>query len=363
MNIWFAANIPEDSCGGVSRSMRELSEGLEKHGHHTTIMYGNKGIFGCNYLVFALKLCLRMVAHTGNRPQWIIARSTDGVLCAVAVKILGLTTKVVLHNHGWEEYVYETEKKLPRALISSPTSWKARAIRFPLLRAGLFFCTFCLSGTIFETRWLAQRYPLCRKKMRYLPNGVCTRQAPYWLKDHKVPLHILAVGGHTWKKNIGHSIAVFNKIAERKPEARFFLVGAGFDKGALRGLRQEIKDKIVVVPEEKPGLMSRWYMECPFIISSSRFEGGHSLVILEALSYGCVVFASDLPSTKEIITHARNGILISGVSAGDDAKVIIDVLAKKDLMLRIRQNACRTALRNRWDRQVDRLEDILCLKQ
>jgi glycosyltransferase involved in cell wall biosynthesis len=367
MNIWFAANIAEDSYGGVGRSMLELSEGLKKRGHRTTILYGGRGIFGGNYLAFALNLCIRLLASAGNAPAWIIARSTDGVVCAAAVKIFGLATKVALHNHGWEEYAYEMEKKLPRAIISPRTSWKARAVRFPLLRLSLLLCNRCLSGTLFETRWLGRRYPRHRKKLCYLPNGVRTPQDLYWLKRPDIRLNILAVGGLTWKKNISHSIAVFRKVADYEPGARLFLVGAGFGKEdasfLLKDLGRDEKDKIIVVPEEKPGLMWRWYTECPFVISSSRFEGGHSLVILEALSYGCVVFASNLASTKEIINHAENGILMDGISAENDAKVILDVLDKKDLIERIRRNAFRTAQRNRWDRQAGRLEDILCLKR
>jgi glycosyltransferase involved in cell wall biosynthesis len=367
MNIWFAANIPKDSYGGVGRSMRELSEGLQKRGHPTTIVYGRTGILGCNYLVFALKLCLRLLAHAGNAPAWIIARSTDGVLCAAAAKMLGLKTKVALHNHGWEEYVYETEKKFPRAIISPVTSRKARVVRFPLLRASLSSCTCCINGTLFETRWIAHQYPHHREKMRYLPNGVSVFQDQYWQKGREAPLNILAIGGPTWKKNIEHSIAVFNKIADHEPKARLFLVGAGFDKGDAPGAIKELlldkNDRTTIVPEERPERMPRWYTLCPFVISSSRFEGGHSLVILEALSYGCVVFASGLPSTKEIITHARNGVLIGGANADNDAKVVLEVFAQKDLMEQIRRNAFGTAYRNRWDRQVNRLEEILCAKQ
>lgn len=366
MNIWFAANIPEGSNGGVSRSMQELSHGLQKHGHCTEIVYGGKGKVGCNYLVFALYLGLRLVVRAGNPPDWIVARSTDGVLCAAAARLLGLKTKVALHNHGWEEYVYEVEKKLPRALVSSPTSWKARAVRFPLLRASLCLCTCCLSGTLFETGLLAKRYPRHRKKMFYLPNGVHTRQEAYWIKAQEAPLHILATGGQTWKKNIGHSIEVFSIIADHFPRARLFLVGVGYGKGdadlGIHDCSNDTKNRIEVVACEKPELMARWYTECPFVISSSRFEGGHSLAVLEALSYGCVVFASALPSTREIITHERNGILMSGAGAVDDARIIIDLLKKKELIVHIRQNALRTAWRNRWDRQVGRLEAIICPK-
>jgi len=366
MNIWFAANIPEDSWGGVSRSMRELSSGLQKHGHCTTIVWGTRGVVRGNYLVFAFALCKRLLLHAAQPPDWIIARSTDGVLCALAAKTFRMKTKIALHNHGWEERAYEVEKKLAHDFVARATTWRARSLRFPLLRATLFLCNCCLSGTLVETRWLARRYPLCRKKLRYLPNGVQLGQSPYWNQQPAAGRNFLAVGGNTWKKNIGHSMAVFKNIADHIPGARLFLVGAGFNKGdapfVLKDLWHDKKDRIEVIPEEKPEFMSQWYKQCPFFISSSRFEGGHSLAILEALSFGCVVFATDIPSTREFIFNKSNGIIIGGINVEDDSKTILEVLSDKDLVARIRHNAFRTAGRNRWERQVNRLEEILCPK-
>ena len=65
-----------------------------------------------NYLVFAFALCKRLLLHAAKPPDWIIARSTDGVVCALAAKIFGMKTKIALHNHGWEERAYEVEKRL-----------------------------------------------------------------------------------------------------------------------------------------------------------------------------------------------------------------------------------------------------------
>jgi glycosyltransferase involved in cell wall biosynthesis len=123
-----------------------------------------------------------------------------------------------------------------------------------------------------------------------------------------------------------------------------------------------LQDSFLIVPLENPDGMKQWYMQCPFFISSSRYEGGHSLAVLEALSFGCVVFAADTPSMREVIIDKSNGILIHGNSAEDDALIILDVLADKNLVARLRQNAFRTARRNTWDRQVKRLKAILCAK-
>lgn len=362
MNIWFAANIPEDSWGGVSRSMHELSIGLQKYGHRTTVVWGTRGVVRGNYLFFAFALCKRLLSHAAKPPDWIIARSTDGVLCALAVKIFGMKTKIVLHNHGWEERSHEVEKRQARGLVAKGTTWRARLLRFPLLRATLFLCNCCISGTLVETRWLARRYPLCRKKLKYLPNGVSLGQESFWEKQPIAHRDFLAVGGNTWKKNLKSTTGIFRNIAVRLPDARLIMVGTGVNSDDCCHILKGLEQNYWIVPSETLEGMAQWYKQCPFFISSSRFEGGHSLAILEALSFGCVVFATDIPSTREFIFNKSNGVLIGGINVEDDAKTILAVLDDKDLLARIRHNAFRTALRNRWDRQVDRLEEILCPK-
>jgi glycosyltransferase involved in cell wall biosynthesis len=360
VNVWFAANIPKQSKGGIARSMRGLSEGLGQRGHCVRILLSTSDYGGDNYLVFAMKLGLRLLLRLRNPPDWIIARSSDGFFCALVAKTFALKTRVALHNHGWEENVYEVEQRLPRSLISFPTTWKARMFRFPLLRLTLSLSDCCLSGTLSELRWLGGRYPKHRRKMRYVPNGVRAGRESTWEGRSDAPMHFLSVGGETWKKNLGHVVAVFGELRKRAPVARLFLVGTG--SNAIKGvvLTEDDRAAMTIVAEEDPQRMSQWYETCPYFISCARYEGGHSLAILEALSHGCVVFASAIPSTKEIITNNNNGVLLSGVDVMEDAAKIAGALANGAMIDRIRRHALRTAQRNRLDRQIIRLEKVLC---
>jgi glycosyltransferase involved in cell wall biosynthesis len=364
VNIWFAANIPQESCGGVARSMRGLSEGLRQgHGFDTEIVYGFRGRIRGNYLFFACSLCLRLLLHVKNPPRWIIARSTDGVFCAIAARTLGIKTKIALHNHGWEEIAYCIEKKLPADFVGARSTWRARFIRFPLLRTAIFFCDRCISGTLCETRWLAKRYPLGRKKYAYIPNGVAVGSEALWeSRGASGENAFLSVGGNTWKKNLGNTIGVFKNIVARLPDANLVLVGTG---GNIKYFSEELRDyrrNYLIVPLENPDGMATWYEKCPYLISSSRYEGGHSLAILEAMSFGCVVFATDIPSTREIIVDKKNGVFIGGHSAEEDARTILEVVADRELVARIRTGAFHSARRARWSRQVGRLKAVLCLE-
>lgn len=226
MKIWFAADIPPHVTGGVARSMNELAAGLRKRGHQVTIITCEQ-LPAPQYLLFALRFCLYYIMHFMNRPDWIIARSTDSVFCAVMIALFKLRTKIILHNHGWEECVYSLEKKLPSSFLTSPTGWKALLIRFPLLRLTLKLCTCCISGTEHEVDYLRKRYPAYASKCTYISNGAHPRETVFWNSGKEQPFRFLTVGGNTWKKNLIHSLRIFSRIRKSYPEARLFIVGTG----------------------------------------------------------------------------------------------------------------------------------------
>ena len=97
MKIWFAAAIPCSSQGGVNRVMCEQARGLAARGHTTACVYP-EARWERTYLGFAAGLAWRMLRAGSRRPDWIIARSCDGVFCALVCAALRLRTRVVLHN-------------------------------------------------------------------------------------------------------------------------------------------------------------------------------------------------------------------------------------------------------------------------
>ena len=193
-----------------------------------------------------------------------------------------------------------------------------------------------------------------------MPNGVQILNSGFWSGREEVPLNILAIGSMTWKKNLNHTIAVFKEIVHQWPQSRLFIIGAGLNKNDLPC---QLPKEITLVPEVRSDAMTRLYTTCPYLISSSRYEGGHSFAIVEAMSYGCVVFASEISSTVEILRDNYNGFLITGANVSEDATIISTGLKEKDLLIAIRYHAFCSARRNRWERQTQRLERILCLKR
>jgi glycosyltransferase involved in cell wall biosynthesis len=337
--------------------MRELADGLGRRGHRSRVLT-QEDVGGRTYLGFAVRLAARVVVAGRSRPAVIVARSTDGAVCALADRLLGLGTAVVLHNHGWEELAYRMEQRLPRSVTTSPTTWKAKLVRFVLLRLTLRLCRLCLSGTVHETRRLRRTYPHAAHKMVYVGNGVAPRPSPYWLEQSVIPPRFCAVGGPTWKKNLDHTLGLFAEIERRVPEARLHLVGTGVEEeeltrrvGTLHGAHTTRCE-----PYET---MERWYRRCPYLLISSRYEGGHPLAALEAMSFGGIVIAARIPAVEEIVYDGRNGLLIGGCDPADDARRVLELLGDRQRAARLRRGAFGTAVRNRWQRQVARLERIV----
>jgi glycosyltransferase involved in cell wall biosynthesis len=359
--IWFAAAIPRNSLGGVSRVMAELSARLSDRGVNCVIVNAGRSTMLANYLVFSAWLAARYLFAFGKRPQWIVARSTDGLAVAIASRAFRLGVKTVLHSHGWEEKVYEVERRLPAGRVAPRTSWKARLIRFPLLRRMLALCDVCMCGTIEEARWVRKKYPGFGAKVVCVPNGAAASSSPHRDWAASTPADFLAVGNCTWKKNMGRTIAVFRAIREYLPGARLFVAGSTLqdivgltDASAIPGL-----SAVGAVP---PQNMPAWYSRCPFFITTSAYEGGRSLALLEAMAHGCVVFASAIPSSLECIHDGVDGFIVSGLAPKEDALRIVQVLRNPALCASASAEAFLFAKRQSWERQARRFERVLCLK-
>lgn len=79
------------------------------------------------------------------------------------------------------------------------------------------------------------------------------------------------------------------------------------------------------------------YLTRPFVLSWS---------MLEAMSTGCLVVASNTPPVSEVITDGQNGLLFDFFSPQEIADKVEEVLTHPDKMIQIRQNARETILKN-----------------
>jgi glycosyltransferase involved in cell wall biosynthesis len=355
MKIWLIAHIAPDSRGGVARSMHSLAEGLRQRGHIISLFYASP-LTKSNYLLFAIAITFKYLMSLINPPDVIIARSTDGAGAFALVRLLKRKTHCILHSHGWEEHAYTFEQRLSSTCITSPTTYKSRLIRFPLLRATLALSHTCISGTLYEARWIKEHYPERSHKSNYIGNGTDTlKHSALVERDLSMP-HFLTVGGRTWKKNIELSLSIFAAIHTRIPAARLTVIGT--QQHSTDPLLPS--NSITYLPVVEPSDMAYWFQQCPFLIAPSRYEGGHPFTILEAMAHGCIVFASSCFSHREIIRDTINGFCNIDENAAVSAMHIQYIFKDTASLKIISSRAHMTALHHRWSRQLDRLEKLLC---
>lgn len=119
-----------------------------------------------------------------------------------------------------------------------------------------------------------------------------------------------AIGRFDWQKGYDILIDAFDKLHSNNPKVHLYFIGDG-------KLRSDIEAKAASL-ECQNNIHFLGYKPDPFslldnksvLVSSSRFEG-FSNVIVEALSLGIPVVATDCPSgNSEIIQHEINGYLV-----------------------------------------------------
>jgi glycosyltransferase involved in cell wall biosynthesis len=144
------------------------------------------------------------------------------------------------------------------------------------------------------------------------------------------PYGMVPPEGQTWKS------IFFNEVASRIDQRRVHFTGYLQHADYIRAL--QISSAHV-------------YLTYPFVLSWS---------VVEALSVGCVVIASDTAPVREIINPEENGILVPFFDVSQLADRVIEVLAHPGRFRAVRENA-RRAVEEKYDMRncVSKLMKIL----
>jgi glycosyltransferase involved in cell wall biosynthesis len=183
---------------------------------------------------------------------------------------------------------------------------------------------------------------------------VQNREIASWARAHfNVPVHILAnpvmssadarspkggtglllvsIGRLTHQKGFDVLLQSFTAIAAKHPDWRLVIYGEGPDRPALERLRRESGHASRI---DLPGLTkdsAEALHQASLFVLPSRFEG-YPNVLLEALSHGLPVIATDCPgATAEILDGGAHGILVRPDDVGALTAALGAVMSSPDL--------------------------------
>jgi glycosyltransferase involved in cell wall biosynthesis len=176
-----------------------------------------------------------------------------------------------------------------------------------------------------------------RSKIRYLPNGVDTKLfCPGGEKDDNL---ILFVGRVTYDKGLH---VLLDSLRNLKMRVHLVIIGPpSWDVAYFKGIQQRIADenrkgmhKITYLGALEEIAVAKWLQKASIFVSPS-FREAFGMTIVEALSCGTAVIATDVGGVSDVVSHDENGILIPANSAMMLADAIQRLLTDKEARIRL----------------------------
>jgi len=187
-----------------------------------------------------------------------------------------------------------------------------------LLREKLEACLFARTNTAANMRHLASHAPAGHENKIVLVYNALTlpRELPAKAKAEP-PYHILAVGRFARTKGFDCLLTAMARLKREAFPCRLTLVGDGWLRGELRRLRARLRlEDCVSMPgfvphDEMPALLESCHMlAAPCEVTKTGDRDGIPNVIIEALSQGVPVVATDVSGIGEIVINNTTGLLI-----------------------------------------------------
>jgi len=256
-----------------------------------------------------LYLCLRIIGLT-RRHNIDIIHAHDyfcGLASVLAGKLLGKPVVVTFHDPMWfwpnvelPAYVSPIEPLFKKYFINSVTRiiCNSKFTREETMK--LAFPSF-KSKVIYN--WLT-RFPRHEK--------ACSIDIlrKFDLDKNKFMLSV----GRLEDKNKGFSmlISALKLLISRGYDRDLAIVGEGPDKEMLikHSLKLNVENQVHILGRLSDMELTCLYTECDLVVLPSLLEPGGGLVLLEAMSFGKPIVATNVGGIPEVIEDGENGILV-----------------------------------------------------
>ncbi len=197
---------------------------------------------------------------------------------------------------------------------------------------------------------LVREYGVDKKKTVVIPNGVDQKEFhPTGTK--KIRKSLLYLGRVDKRKGVDFLIDAIALMTERDDSIKLFICGAGKDLKKLkkaveaRGLRDNITFLGFVGDHE----VNEWLNKVECVVVPSIFEG-FGITVIEAMSAGTPVIATNVDGIRGIIDEGEDGLLVEYGDAESLARAIANLLEDSKLRKSFSKNGLKKIKGEyRWD--------------
>lgn len=181
-------------------------------------------------------------------------------------------------------------------------------------------------------------YGLDPGKIRVIPNYVdCKLFAPTF--SEKPPRRLIIIGRLERQKNIAALITALSNS-----DVELIVIGQGTLEQQLRDQATAQGVKVTFHGAKPHTDLPKFLNSATAFILPSHWEG-HPKTLLEALACGLPAIGGDIQSIRGVIEHGKNGLLC-GLSPEAIRTTVLQLLADRDLQVKLGKNARQYALNN-----------------
>lgn len=372
---------PPKNVGGLSNHVYYISHSLCKLGHEVHIVTcqegtapikeNDKGVFihrvepynikTDDFIKWVMQLnfamieeCMRLIKETGN---FDIIHGHDW-LCTYALKSIkwGFTIPAVCTVHA-------TEHGRNNGIRTDMQRYIA-CCEAMLINE----CHRVISCSYYMKEQINSLFLTPGDKMHVIPNGIEVEKFQGKVKpkdfrrrfaedDEKI---VFFIGRHVHEKGIQLLIDSIPSVIEVYGKVKFIIGGVG-------PMTLDLKDKVQKMNLQSKVLFTGYMEESDKInlykvadaaIFPSLYEP-FGIVVLEAMSAGCPVVASDVGGITEIINHKTTGLKFMSNSIGSLRENLISVLLDEELSEKFRTNAkLQVEEKYSWDKAASLTVDV-----
>jgi glycosyltransferase involved in cell wall biosynthesis len=247
--------------------------------------------------------------------HWILP---SGLVAAIVSRIINIPFMVSLH--GTDVYISTRYQILTR--VAKWVLKKAKIVTVPSTSLYSAAKKFGLHDNVYLIPWGTDPdvfRPDCR-----------TREVISCENNLHVDFRIVALGRMVYKKGFIYLIASFSSVVKEYPNAKLIIGGEGelreelLDLGAEYNLHDSLSLPGMILHERVPEFLANadLFIMPSIIDEYGNFEG-FGIVMLEAMSCGVPVIASDIGGAQLVIQNEENGII---VPPGDTKALEISII-------------------------------------
>ena len=154
---------------------------------------------------------------------------------------------------------------------------------------------------------------------------------------------LLFVGSLAIHKGVDYLINAMPKILKKHSSANLLIVGRGQQEDSLKKLvyKLGINQNVHFVGSIENNKLQYYYNLADIFVLASLREG-LPVVLMEAMSSGCPVVATNIAGNPDMIENNKNGFLIKIKSPEEISRAVIKILSDENLKNRFVKNARKT---------------------